>query len=213
MKPVITQCNDCQQPATDMIHLKDWSIPICQQCKRIRGLKVKRNNIKKPTRAPEFFEPNQYDLMVVSNGCGNKFTAETLNAKVDGIMGPACSKHDWRWGKYSPCSEEEGNDLFYKEMQELIDNGDYNIFVDILLQVQKQIYHGLVDTIGGGSYQEYDPFAIPPSLLWPKDCKLKDVQCVSIKELVSDNTYVLRWYTRQEADFLGLIEYSFFYDD
>ena len=207
-----TQCNDCQQPATDMIHLQDWSIPICNNCKRERGLKVKKNNIKKPTRAPEYFEPNQYDLMVVSNGCGNHFTAEVLKINVDGIMEPACAKHDWDWSKFSSKSEEQGNDDFYDNMQELVEQDD-NIILDTLEWIQKQFFHALVDTVGGGSYQEYDPMAIPPSLIWEKDCKLKDVQCVSIKELVSDNTYVLRWYTRQEADFLGLIEYSFFYDE
>jgi hypothetical protein len=170
------------------------------------------SNIKKPLRNPNF-PPNQYDLMVVSNGCGNKFTAETLGIDVDGEFEPACAKHDWDWSRFSDKSEEEGNDDFYNNMQEIIDSNDHNFIIDGLEWLQKQLFHGLVDTIGGGSYEEYDPLAIPPSLRWEKDCKMKDVECVNIKVLISDNTYLLRWYTLQEAEFEGLTEYAFFYDD
>ncbi len=167
-------------------------------------------NIKKPKRNPNF-PPNKYDLMVVSNGCGNHFTAEVLGINVDGKFGPACAKHDWDWSKFCDKSEEQGNDDFYDNMQELVEQ-DENIILDPLEWIQKQVFHALVDTIGGGSYQEYDPFAIPPSFLWPKDCKMDGIECVNIKELASDNTYVLRWYTRQEAEEEGLIEYGFFTD-
>jgi len=78
--------------------------------------------------------------------------------------------------------------------------------------IQKQLFHGLVDTIGGGSFQEYDPMAIPPSLIWERDCKLKDIPCVNIKELQSDNTYILRWYTRREAEKLGIVNHCWFKD-
>lgn len=204
----IIKCIDCLEPATILVNVENYSIPLCSKCNIERGNKKTKEVIRTVVLKVNTgrIEPNLYDMETTCNGCGNSLVKK-LGIEADLIFYTACLKHDFRYSKYSNCSKEEADDLFKKEMQELIDDGDYNFAVDLLLETAQELYYQLVDNFGDSSYQKYDPSFPLPSTVFEMCYKIREkkIKCVSVKELLSDNTYINRWWIRSEAEVLGLI--------
>jgi len=206
---MITLCNDCQKPATDMIHLENWSIPICQECKERRKIKDSEEKVKTVVLTRNIgLRPNLYDKLATCNGCGNALVKK-LGINADFIFFEDCLQHDFDYSPYKDIARDKADDKFLKAMEDTLDSkrGDLNFIEELFLDMLNNVYHELVENFGSGSYSEYDPSLPLPSTepeLREKFRK-EGVECVQILELISDNTYVWRWYTRSEADLLGLL--------
>jgi len=210
-KPIIIRCVDCYKPATTRMQVQDFVIPLCWSCSTKRGKKPPAEDVKTIILKENTgeIEPNIYDMETVCNGCGNSLVKK-IGIEANLIFYPACLRHDFRYSRFSKCSREKADDLFRKEMQELIDKGDYSFAEDLLYEIMQELYYQLVDKFGAGSYEEYNPGLPLPSTRVAICDKIdaKKIRCVQLKTKVKINNlevYIWRWWTRSEAEVLGLI--------
>ncbi len=209
MKTIITLCNDCQKPATDMIHLESWSIPICQDCKEKRKIKDNKERVRTVVLTRNIgLRPNLYDKVSTCNGCGNALVKK-LGINADFIFYDDCLEHDFNYSAYKDISKEEADKRFLKSMEDTLDSrrSDLNFMEELFLDMLNNVYYELVENFGSGSYSEFNPSKPLPSTEPALRDKFRDnnIECVQILELITDNTYVWRWYTQSEAEILGLI--------
>ena len=143
----------------------------------------------------DLIQPNEYDLAVTGNGCGNKALKRFLGKGIDTdfIFAEACKWHDFHYSKYSYVTKYDADEMFYIMMIRSIEEGKYNKLKELWYTGLAKLYYQLVDSFGKDSYDKFNDSIKLPSFTHEKSSKLRDSK---IKTVWVES--YRRWYTQKE---------------